>query len=187
MLFVVFFSALVLATPSSAQRREFVGPGKCTDCHDHSDEKEWSEKRDGDGKGKLHLDALNQLEDSRSAAWGTAVGLKDVYDAGGACARCHATVVRGSSEFGVTCESCHGAGRDYLRPHQDKGAYAAAVALGMADVVKKPDTWARRCLACHVLGADAGDAALIQAGHPSGSQFDLSRKFPAIALHWTSK
>ena len=70
------------ATPRRARRRarDFVGPGKCTDCHDHKDEKEWSEKRDGDGKGKQHLNALNQLSDAKADAYAKAIGVADVYD-----------------------------------------------------------------------------------------------------------
>lgn len=180
---LVLFSAL----PASAQPREYVGPGKCVDCHDHQDEKAWSETKDGDGKGKRHLKALDQLEDPKAAAFKKAVGLVDAYDVKGTCVRCHATVVRGSADFGVSCESCHGAGKDYLKPHQDKGAYQAAVALGMRDSVKKPEAWVRDCQACHLLGSNAGDAALINAGHPAGDQFDLSTKFASVAIHFTSK
>ena len=57
-----------------AGARDYVGPGKCTDCHDHKDEKEWSEKRDGDGKGKQHLNALNQLSDPKADAYAKAIG-----------------------------------------------------------------------------------------------------------------
>jgi hypothetical protein len=181
-------SLVILFTHSaSAQPREFVGPGKCIDCHDHQDEKAWAETKDGDGKGKRHLKALDQLEEAKAATWAKAVGVSDVYDAKGTCVRCHGTVVRGSADFGVSCESCHGAGKDYLKPHQDKGAYQAAVALGMKDTMKKPDAWVRDCQSCHLLGANPGDAALVKAGHPAGDQFDLSTKFSSVALHWTSK
>jgi hypothetical protein len=176
------------ALPVAAQpRREFVGPGKCTDCHDHKDEKEWSEKRDGDGKGKQHLNALNQLSDAKAETYAKAVGVADIYDVKSSCVRCHATVVRGSADFGVSCESCHGAGKDYLKPHQEKGAYQASIALGLNDTIKKPEAWLKICVSCHVLGDDPGDAALIKAGHASGADFDFGVKFQPVASHWTSK
>ena len=179
---------LAATLPIAAQpRREFVGPGKCTDCHDHKDEKEWSEKRDGDGKGKQHLNALNQLSDAKAETYAKAVGVADIYDTKSSCVRCHATVVRGSADFGVSCESCHGAGKDYLKPHQEKGAYQASLALGLNDTVKKPDAWLKICVSCHVLGDDPGDAALIKAGHASGADFDFGVKFQPVASHWTSK
>jgi hypothetical protein len=174
--------------PSSfAQPRAAVGPGKCIDCHQHRDAKLWAEKQDGDGKGKRHLNSINQLEDSRAAGWGRRIGLNDVYDAKGACVQCHATVVGGSPDFGVSCESCHGGGRDYLKPHQDKGAYQTAVSLGMRDIIRKPDPWVRQCIGCHVLSGNQAFAALVDAGHPSGGQFDVGAKFGTIALHFTSK
>ena len=174
-------------TIDAQARREFVGPGKCTDCHDHKDEKEWSEKRDGDGKGKQHLNALNQLADAKAEEYAKATGVADVYDPKSTCVKCHATVVRGSADFGVSCESCHGGGKDYLKPHQEKGAYTASLALGLKDTLEKPENWAKDCVACHVLGDNPGDAALVKAGHSSGADFDLGRKFQPVSAHWTTK
>ena len=185
---LVVLCAVAAIAPADAQaRREFVGPGKCTDCHDHKDEKEWSEKRDGDGKGKQHLNALNQLADAKADGYAKAIGVADVYDPKSTCVKCHATVVRGSADFGISCESCHGGGKDYLKPHQEKGAYQAALALGMKDTVKKPENWVKDCVTCHVLGDNPGDAALLKAGHSSGADFDLGIKFQPVAGHWTSK
>lgn len=185
---VAVVCAVAAATPADAQaRRDFVGPGKCTDCHDHKDEKEWSEKRDGDGKGKQHLNALNQLSDAKADAYAKAIGVADVYDPKSTCVKCHATVVRGSADFGISCESCHGGGKDYLKPHQEKGAYQASLALGMKDTVKKPENWVKDCVSCHVLGENPGDAALLKAGHSSGADFDMGIKFQPVSSHWTSK
>lgn len=186
---IVTVIALVVLYPSSAlaQARAFVGPGKCTDCHDHKDEKEWSEKRDGDGRGKQHINALNQLADPKSEGWAKAIGLSDPYDVRGTCVKCHATVVRGSPDFGISCESCHGAGRDYLQPHQEKGAYEKSLALGMRDVWKKPETWVSDCLECHVLGDNPTDPKLAAAGHPTGANFTIGTKYGPVAGHWTAK
>jgi hypothetical protein len=180
---------MLLALPSQAdaQARAFVGPGKCTDCHDHKDEKEWSEKRDGDGRGKQHINALNQLADPKSDGWAKAIGLADPYDVRGTCVKCHATVVRGSPDFGISCESCHGAGRDYLQPHQEKGSYDKSIPLGMRDVWKKPDKWVTDCMTCHVLGDNPTDPKLAAAGHPTGANFTIQTKFTPVAGHWTSK
>jgi hypothetical protein len=181
-------AALVVgvSTVAAAQARTNVGRGKCVDCHDHKDENDWARTRDGDGKGKQHINAFNQLEDPNAAKFAKAIGV-DPYDAKSSCVKCHATTLRGEPVDGVTCESCHGPGSDYLVPHQDKGAYTKALALGMKDVVKKPEAWARDCITCHVLGANAGDAALAAAGHPTGADFDLSRKYVNVALHYQQK
>ena len=175
------------ASTAEAQPRTNVGRGKCVDCHDHKDEKEWALTRDGDGKGKQHFNALNQLNDPNAPKFAKAINVADPYDTKSTCVKCHATVVRGSADDGVTCESCHGPGSAYLVPHQTKGAYQEALKLGMKDVVKKPQAWARDCVTCHVLGANPGDAELAAAGHPTGADFDVSRKYVPVALHWTNK
>ena len=77
---------------------------------------------------KGHVNALKQLESADARSWAKKLGVKNVYDTAGRCVRCHAAVVSGDAAAGVTCESCHGPGRGYAVVHQDKGAYANAVA-----------------------------------------------------------
>lgn len=183
---VLLWSVGAIISVNAQARREFVGPGKCVDCHDHKDEKEWSEKRDGDGKGKQHKNALNRLADPKADEYAKVLRV-DVYDVKSTCVKCHATVVRGNADDGISCESCHGAGKDYLKPHQEKGAYQASLAFGLKDVLKKPENWVKECVTCHVLGDNPGDAELVTAGHPSGADFDLRIKFQPVSSHWTTK
>jgi Cytochrome c554 and c-prime len=181
----VIVGAMCLLAGNVAAQITNVGPNKCTDCHDHKDEKEWAEKRDGDGRGKQHINALTQLNDPRAAGWATAIGLQSPRDAKGSCVKCHATIsARGRPDFGVSCETCHGPGRDYLLPHQEKGSYEKVLALGMKDVWKKPEKWSFDCINCHVLGENEGDAALAKAGHPTGADFDIGTKYLPVAGHW---
>jgi hypothetical protein len=179
----LFFVAVLLAAarPTSAQPHQTIGKAKCVNCHDHEAEKLWSEKKDGPPPNN-HLNALRQLEAPKAAVFAKAIGLADPYDPKGSCAACHGTILKGTVVDGVTCESCHGPGSGYVDVHQQKGAYRQAVAAGLADTVKNPDAWAPMCTKCHVLS----DSALIQAGHPSGDDFDLGAKFATVALHWTS-
>jgi hypothetical protein len=179
----LFFVAVLLAAarPASAQPHQTIGKAKCVNCHDHEAEKLWSEKKDGPPPNN-HLNALRQLEAPKAAVFAKAIGLADPYDPKGSCAACHGTILKGTVVDGVTCESCHGPGSGYVDVHQQKGAYRQAVAAGLADTVKNPDAWAPMCTKCHVLS----DSALIQAGHPSGDDFDLGAKFATVALHWTS-
>ncbi len=179
----LFFVAVLLAAawPASAQPYQTIGKAKCVNCHDHEAEKLWSEKKDGPPPNN-HLNALRQLEMPKAAVFAKAIGLADPYDPKGSCAACHGTILKGTVVDGVTCESCHGPGSGYVDVHQQKGAYRQAVAAGLADTVKNPDAWAPMCTKCHVLN----DSALIQAGHPSGDDFDLGAKFATVALHWTS-
>ena len=169
------------AAPAFAQKYSNVGRAKCVNCHDHDREKLWSEKKDGPPPNN-HVNALKQMDTPKSKDFAKAVGVADVYDpAASSCLKCHATVVKGDVGGGITCESCHGPGSGYLDPHQKKDAYAAAVATGMTDAVKKPQAWAALCMNCHVMD----DARLIAAKHPSGDDFDLGAKFQVVATdHW---
>jgi hypothetical protein len=179
----LLFATVLLAAawPVSAQPYQTIGKARCVNCHDHEAEKLWSEKKDGPPPNN-HLNALRQLEAPKAALFAKAIGLTDVYDPKGSCAACHGSILKGTVVDGVTCESCHGPGSGYMDVHQQKGAYRQAVAAGLADTVKNPDAWAPMCTRCHVLS----DSALIQAGHPSGDDFDLGAKFATVALHWTS-
>lgn len=167
--------------PATAQTYQVLGKAKCINCHDHENEKVWSEKKDGPPPNN-HLNALRQLETPKSETYAKAIGLVDPYDANGSCATCHGTVLKGNVVDGVTCENCHGPASGYVDVHQQKGAYRQSVAAGLADTQKNPDAWAPLCVKCHVLK----DAKLIQAGHPSGDDFDLGAKFATVALHWKS-
>src|SRR5467141_48142 len=175
---VVCFGA---AAPAHAQKYSFVGRAKCVNCHDHDNEKLWSEKKDGPPPNN-HLNALKQMDAAKTKKYAAAVGVADPYDpASSSCLKCHATVVKVDVGGGVTCDTCHGPGSGYLDPHQKKDAYAAAVAAGMVDAVKKPQAWAALCMNCHVMD----DARLIAAKHPSGDDFDLGAKFQVVATdHW---
>jgi hypothetical protein len=171
------------ATSAYAQKYTNVGRAKCVNCHDHDNEKLWSEKKDGPPPNN-HLNALKQMDAVKTKDFAKAAGVADPYDpASSSCLKCHATIVKGDVGGGVTCETCHGPGSGYLDPHQKKNAYQAAVATGMVDAVKKPQAWAALCMNCHVMD----DTRLIAAKHPSGDDFDLGAKFGVVATgHWKS-
>jgi hypothetical protein len=173
----------------------YLGPANCESCHEpngrHGDEFTWYNTQDGvPGTNRLHKNALNQLADSQyerqSAAFARAFdpAVSDwvdfVYQPSGPCARCHATVVNGYADYGVSCESCHGPAQSYLEPHKEEGNRPAAIAAGLWDIYGKPEVWGAVCMNCHVLS----NQALIDAGHPSGVDFDLGVKFQTTALHF---
>ena len=167
-----------------AQSPANVGYGVCVDCHDHKDEDEWARKLDGDGK-KQHFNAKNQLRDSRSVDWAKLTGFDKVDDVKGTCAACHITVVNNSPKAGITCEICHGPGSEYLEVHKEKDVgYAKALRVGMKDLRDKPENWVKDCLNCHILGNNKTDAALAQAGHPDGADFNVALKYERVGLHW---
>jgi hypothetical protein len=175
---------------AQAARFEFVGPNRCLNCHDHGTEKAWFESKEllevkrlfpEKGANAGHINSMTQLDAAKSDAFAKAVGLADKYDVNGACVKCHATVYSGEANAGVSCESCHGPGSGYLQPHQTKGSYDLAVSqYGMTRLIGNMQGWIQQCTNCHVMDDDR----LIKAGHPSGDDFDLSKKFAPVSLHF---
>lgn len=173
----VAFGSPLAAAPAA------IGPAKCTSCHDHERQTtQWRTTEPAQGQGKAHVNALKRLDDARAANYAKAIGLGDTYDPRGACVRCHATVFRGVANAGVSCESCHGPAGDYLEPHQQKGAYATAVGLGLRDLRQKPAAIGRLCADCHRLD----DRRLAAAGHPDGAAWDVGAGLARIA-HWSAR
>ena len=167
-----------------------LGPGQCLNCHDHDKEKDWYSSKEllevvrlfpDKGKNAGHVNSLNQLESPKSDAFAKAIGQADKYSANGACVRCHATVFNGDANAGVSCESCHGPASAYLTPHQVKGWYDTAVTqYGMTRLVGNIQGWTQQCTNCHVMDDDR----LIKAGTPSGDDFDLSKRYQPVSLHF---
>lgn len=182
------------AGSASAQPQfKMLGPNECLNCHDHDAEREWYEKKEipevrrlfpEKGANAGHVNSLNQMEADKSNEYAKAIGLADKYDANGKCVSCHATVFRGDANAGVSCESCHGPGSGYLKPHQTKDSYEQSVAqFGMTKLIGNIGGWTQQCTNCHVMD----DARLIKAGHPSGDDFDLTKKFGPVSLHFKKK
>jgi hypothetical protein len=95
---------------------------------------------------------------------------------------CHGTSVSSPSRkvrAGVGCQRCHGAGADYLEPHETVG-YAASLALGLTDL-RDPAVQAATCAGCHYIT----DPGLINAGHPVGDGFEMRSRVDEI-VHWGS-
>ena len=96
------------------------------------------------------------------------------------CMWCHGTIVAAPSRKvrpGVGCQRCHGAGADYLEPHETVG-YDGSVALGLTPL-KTAEVRAQTCAGCHYIT----DPGLIAAGHATGEEFDLAERMAAIE-HW---
>jgi hypothetical protein len=181
------------AAVAQAQGFQAVGPNECLNCHDHAEESAWYEKKEIPEVQRLfpdksanagHINSLKQLEAAKSKEFAAAIGLADKYDVNGACVQCHATVFAGDANAGVSCESCHGPGSAYLKPHQAKGAYDESVArYGMTRLVGNVQGWTQQCTNCHVMNDDR----LIKAGHPSGDDFDLGKRFLPVSIHFKKK
>ena len=172
-------SALLLL-PSTLSAQAYTGPSKCVQCHDHERQaRKWQKEEPAAQKGKAHFATLKQLDNPKAAQWAKAIGLADAYDAKGACVKCHGTVFRGDANAGVSCESCHGPSSGYNDLHQEKGAYAKAVAAGLRDLKNKPPAIVKVCVECHVVP----DKRLAAAGHPTGEAFDAGVSLQKL-VHW---
>jgi hypothetical protein len=192
--FSLLLFLVCLSTGAAAQQKfQYVGPNECINCHDHQPERQWYERQEIPEVQKLfpdkganagHINSLKQMETPKSDEFAKAIGLADKYDLNGACVTCHATVFAGDANAGVSCESCHGPASGYLKPHQTKGAYEVSVKeYGMTPLLGNIQGWTNQCTSCHVMD----DTRLIAAGHPSGDDFDLGRKFLPVSIHFKKK
>ncbi len=110
------------------------------------------------------------------------------------CLRCHytATIRNGQARAiaGVSCESCHGAARDWVEVHNDYGGAAhdteadahrqQRIARSTENGMLRPSdnlyAVAANCFECHTV---PNEKLINTGGHPSGSPFDL--------LEWSDK
>ncbi len=135
-------------------------------------------------RGDPHSDAARPLRqgDLRAVEIAAAYGVaaEDMARGAQTCMWCHGTVVSSPARrvrAGVGCQRCHGAGADYLGPHET-ASHAESVKLGLTDL-RSPRVQATTCSGCHYITAPG----LINAGHPSGADFDIvSRKSDIV--HW---
>lgn len=107
------------------------------------------------------------------------------------CMDCHGTVATAKAkrevQDGVSCQSCHGPGADFLEPHQEgdeslgrqRPGFLAALDLGMRDL-RNMEVRMANCASCHYIT----DPRLISAGHPSGADFDIVGGMASVQ-HWT--
>jgi hypothetical protein len=179
---LVFGSAMsqVQAQQLRLDPAKVKGPDACGECH-KSSVTSW--------KGSHHFSTFKVLPRRKKArAIADKMGLKRIK-AGSDCLSCHFTsaVVKGKTKpiAGITCESCHGAGRDWIKVHSDFGGkgvkaenepaahraerYAKSEAAGMI----RPGALykvAENCYGCHLVPNEK----LVNVGkHPAGSKIEL--------------
>ena len=160
---------------------QVLGANSCAKCHE-AEVKQW--------QGTPHFATFESLHRKPAAKEIVKkLGLSSVKR-NELCVRCHYTeqLVRERVRVvsGVSCESCHGAGKDWVPLHNDYGGpnvtkerespeharqrIEASIAAGM----NNPSNLyliARQCLSCHT----TPDERLVnEGGHPAGSQhFEL--------------
>jgi len=156
------------------------GPDACGECHKSSGSI-WKLTR--------HAKTYKDMPRSKEAkAIAKAMGIKRIR-AESDCLSCHFTSaeVNGkvSAIAGITCESCHGAGADWIKVHGDYGGENVtrdnedpahrAERLGKADAAGmiRPTrlySVAANCYGCHTV---PNERLVNEGGHPAGSRFEL--------------
>ena len=175
---------------------EVVGPRVCAECHD-AEFRVW----EGTAHAKLYDsdEPLHRRERSREIAGNLGVRLVQ-HDS--LCLSCHFTpterVGRVTALAGVSCESCHGAAREWIHVHNtyegrsvrraDETAEARQrrvernVSLGMYTPARIYEL-ASRCYGCHVVPEEE---LVVVGQHTSGGPFDLAERIDAIRHNFVS-
>ncbi|MCA8927536.1 MAG: cytochrome c family protein [Alphaproteobacteria bacterium] len=155
-------------------RSKMVGPDKCGECHKTSVEV-W--------RGTHHFSTFTNMPRSKEARdIANAMGIKRIK-ADSLCLDCHFTTVKNQPVAGISCESCHSPGRDWIKVHSGYSGkkketeskqeaadrWAKSVRAGM---IRPGNTYAiaKNCYNCHVVPQEK---LVNQGGHPAGSPFEL--------------
>jgi len=180
------------STIRPGSKHKTVGPRACGKCH--SEQTEWwsddkhknTHKRFTSKKGKKYKKTVKIAK---------LYGVKPSEMAKGTqvCMNCHGTVISSKKKrkvrSGVSCESCHGPAKGYLKPHEDgekdlgvnRPGYIKGLKLGLVKL-KDESVRAKTCASCHYIT----DKRLISSGHSSGEKFKYAERVKEIK-HWESK
>jgi hypothetical protein len=144
-------SALVLSLgPASAADHMFVGATKCAVCHKTAAQGEQYPK----WQASAHAKAYATLASAEAKEIGKALGIADPQK-DDKCLRCHVTGHGAAAELlgpkydateGVGCESCHGAGGDYMKKATMEGVASGTIEPASVGLVL-PDQ--KTCESCH--------------------------------------
>lgn len=204
--FALFLSAgILLLSASSGHGAEVElrldpmkvkGPDACGECH-KSSVTAW--------KQSTHAKTFKALPRSKKAKEiAKKMGLRRIK-AKSDCLTCHFTSAKKKKRIkpiaGISCESCHGAGNDWIKLHSDFGGkgvtkeseppahkkerFAKSVAAGMIRPVNIYAV-ANNCYQCHTV---PNEKLVNVGGHPAGSSFELVAWSQGEVRHnvWYSK
>jgi hypothetical protein len=171
-----------------------VGPNACAECHKLEAEA-W--------KGTHHFKTFREMPRSTKAnEIAEKMGVRRIKS-GSLCLNCHFTVQQKNNReepvAGISCESCHSAGQDWIKVHsgysgktvlfesaaEEKARWKLADSKGMI----RPRSFyllAKNCYGCHVVPQED---LVNKGGHRAGSAFDLVSWSQGEVRHntWYSK
>ena len=192
---VVLCAVMALAPAAFADVKKIVGSNACAECH--KDETEvWKETH--------HFKTFNSMHRSKGArSIAKKLGLKRIKSES-LCLGCHFTQkkVRGKVRVteGISCESCHGTAKDWLKRHsefsgkkdeasesdaEEAARWKASEVAGMLRPHALYDL-AKNCYGCHVVPEEK---LVNVGGHAAGSPFELLSWSQGEVRHnvWYSK
>lgn len=178
------------ATTTDSLIDKRVGSQKCIECHDHAGEA-W--------KHTHHFNTYNELHSRPKAAEiAKNMNIRRIKRAD-TCTQCHYTVMtvddKPKSVSGISCESCHGAARDWIDIHNDFGGPGVQRNQETEDHRKlrlektekagmiRPDQLyrlAENCYQCHTV---PNEQLVNVGGHKAGSNFELVRWLSGEVRH----
>ena len=173
---------------------KIVGPNACAECHKQEAEA-W--------QGTHHFKTFRELPRREKAnEIAKRMGVERIRSEG-LCLTCHYTVQEKESRkqpiAGISCESCHSAGEDWIKVHsgysgktektETKAEKEARWRLAESKGMIRPSALYRlgkNCYGCHVVPQED---LVNKGGHPAGSAFELMSWSQGEVRHntWHSK
>ncbi len=189
-------AVLCFATVSaiSAETAKTVGPNACAECHKQETEA-W--------KGTHHFKTFRDMpRSSKANEIADKMGVRRIKSES-LCLDCHFTVQQKNDKpepvAGISCESCHSAGQDWLKLHsgfsgktaqtETKTEKQARLKLADSKGMIRPVALyqlAKNCYGCHVVPRED---LVNKGGHRAGSAFELLSWSQGEVRHntWHSK
>src|SRR5262247_996363 len=173
---------------------KIVGPNACAECHKQEAEA-W--------KGTHHFKTFSEMPRRKEAnEIAEKMGVQRIRSES-LCLTCHYTVQqkenRKQAIAGISCESCHSAGEDWIKVHsqfsgktektETKAEAEARWKLAESKGMLRPSSLyglAKNCYSCHVVPQED---LVNKGGHPAGSAFELVSWSQGEVRHntWHSK
>lgn len=178
----------------AADSAKIVGPNACAECHKQEVEA-W--------KGTHHFRTFREMPRNTEAnEIAEKMGMRRIKS-DSLCLNCHFTVQQKDNKeepiAGISCESCHGAGQDWIKVHsgfsgkkeqtETKAEEEARWKLADSKGMIRPRSLyqlAKNCYGCHVVPQED---LVNKGGHRAGSDFELVSWSQGEVLHntWYSK
>ena len=178
----------------AADSAKIVGPNACAECHKQEVEA-W--------KGTHHFRTFREMPRNTEAnEIAEKMGVRRIKS-DSLCLNCHFTVQQKNNKeepiAGISCESCHGAGQDWIKVHsgfsgkkeqtETKAEEEARWKLADSKGMIRPRSLyqlAKNCYGCHVVPQEE---LVNKGGHRAGSAFELVSWSQGEVLHntWYSK